>query len=243
MENDLESKKQKILEGIFLKKEDTLKKLEEIVRRSQKDFSIDLETLEVLFKGHVSKIQDRILRLLIAFFLMKEKDFVINEEGQYFLSMHAQKLLPYFSQILKKEVGVLPVILGIVRNKEKILLIKRRKMPYKDYWGLFGGKQINGETIAETIEREIFEEAKINAKMEKINGIVYERLVEKKQISTVCQLQQRSGLIFGTNGELLVCNSLFDFPIGEKYIFSRTIFAFTESEFRFFCAKPIGQSS
>jgi len=113
--------------------------------------------------------------------LMKEKDFVVNEEGSYSLSMHAQKLLPYFSQILKKEVGVLPVILGIVRNKEKILLIKRRKMPYKDYWGLFGGKQINGETIAETIEREIFEEAKINAKMEKINGIVYERLVEKKE--------------------------------------------------------------
>jgi len=79
MENDLESKKQKILEGIFLKKEDTLKKLEEIVRRSQKDFSIDLETLEVLFKGHVSKIQDRILRLLIAFFLMKEKDLVKSD--------------------------------------------------------------------------------------------------------------------------------------------------------------------
>ena len=113
--------------------------------------------------------------------LMKEKDFVVNEDGQYSLSMNAQRLIPYFSQIFKKEVGVLPVVLGIVRNKDKILLIKRKKMPYKDYWGLFGGKQINGETIAETIEREVFEESKIKARFSKINGIVYERLMENKE--------------------------------------------------------------
>ena len=87
--------------------------------------------------------------------LMKEKDFVVNEEGNYSLTIHAQRLIPYFSQIFKKEIGVLPVVLGIVRNEDKILLIQRRKMPYKGYWGLFGGKQINGETIQETIEREL----------------------------------------------------------------------------------------
>lgn len=110
--------------------------------------------------------------------LMKESDFVVNEDGQYLLSMKAQQLVPYFSQILKKEVGVLPVVLGMVRNDEKILLIKRKKMPYKDYWSLIGGKQINGETIAETIEREVLEEAKINAKFLDFNGVVYERLME-----------------------------------------------------------------
>ena len=113
--------------------------------------------------------------------LMKDNDFVVNDEGQYSLTLNAQRLLPYFSQILKKEVGVLPVVLGIVRNKDKILLIKRKKMPYKDYWGLFGGKQINGETIAETIEREVLEESKIKTNMTKINGIVYERLVENNE--------------------------------------------------------------
>lgn len=113
--------------------------------------------------------------------LMKEKDFIVNEDGKYSLSMNAQRLIPYFSQIFKKEVGVLPVVLGIVRNEDKILLIKRKKMPYKDYWGLFGGKQINGETIPETIEREVFEEAKIKTKLSKINGIVYERLMENNE--------------------------------------------------------------
>lgn len=113
--------------------------------------------------------------------LMKENDFVVNEDGQYSLSMKAQQLVPYFSQILKKEVGVLPVVLGMVRNGDKILLIKRKKMPYKDYWSLIGGKQINGETIAETIEREVLEEAKVNAKFSNFNGVVYERLMENNE--------------------------------------------------------------
>jgi ADP-ribose pyrophosphatase YjhB (NUDIX family) len=114
---------------------------------------------------------------------MKEKNFVINTDGDYSLTIESQRLIPYFSQIFKKEVGVLPVILGIVKNidNKKILLIQRKKMPYKDYWGLFGGKQISGETIPETIEREVYEEAGIKAHFKKYNGIVYERLKENNQ--------------------------------------------------------------
>jgi radical SAM protein with 4Fe4S-binding SPASM domain len=41
-----------------------------------------------------------------------------------------------------------------------------------------------------------------------------EMLVHRNQISTVCQLQQRIGLVFDTDGKLAVCNSLFDFPVG-----------------------------
>ena len=48
--------------------------------------------------------------------LMKEKNFVINTDGDYSLSIESQRLIPYFSQIFKKEVGVLPVVLGIVKN-------------------------------------------------------------------------------------------------------------------------------
>lgn len=110
--------------------------------------------------------------------LMRESDFIINEDGFYSLSINAQKLIPYFSQIFKKEVGVLPVVLGIVRKDDKILLIQRKKMPYKGYWGLFGGKQICGETIPQTIEREVLEESGLEAKFTKANGVVYERLIE-----------------------------------------------------------------
>ena len=41
-----------------------------------------------------------------------------------------------------------------------------------------------------------------------------ESLIAKKQISTLCQLRQKTGLIFGVSGEVIVCNTLFDYPIG-----------------------------
>ena len=59
--------------------------------------------------------------------LMKENNFIINQDGNYSLSLEAQRLIPYFSQIFKKEVGVLPVVLGIVRNGQRILLLQRKK--------------------------------------------------------------------------------------------------------------------
>lgn len=108
--------------------------------------------------------------------VMKEKGFVLKEGADYSISIDAQRLIPYFSQVFKKEVGVLPVVLGIVRNKERILLIQRKKMPYKGYWGLFGGKQICGETIPQTIEREVFEEAGLQAKFLRCNAVVSEQL-------------------------------------------------------------------
>ena len=40
-------------------------------------------------------------------------------------------------------------------------------------------------------------------------------LVQKKQIMAVCQLQKRSGVIFSENGDLTLCNSLFDYPIAK----------------------------
>jgi len=144
-------------------------------------FKILSENKKLTFNTIVKMTKIRSNKLSYQLNLMKEKNFVINTDGNYSLSIESQKLIPYFSQIFKKEVGVLPVVLGIVKNENKILLIQRKKMPYKGYWGLFGGKQISGETIPETIEREVFEEAKIKAKFSKYNGIIYERLKENDQ--------------------------------------------------------------
>lgn len=40
-------------------------------------------------------------------------------------------------------------------------------------------------------------------------------LISKKQISTLCQLRQRVGLIFDVSGEVILCNTLYDFPVGK----------------------------
>ena len=158
--------------------------MEEFILSSKermKIFKILCENKQLNFNSIVRLTGIHSNKLSYQLNLMKDKNFVITVDGDYSLSIESQRLIPYFSQIFKKEVGVLPVVLGIVRNKNKILLIQRKKMPYKNYWGLFGGKQISGETIPETIEREIFEEAEIKAQFLKYNGIVYERLKENEQ--------------------------------------------------------------
>lgn len=141
-------------------------------------FKVLCENKKLNFNSIVRLTGLRSNKLSYQLKLMKKKNFIVNEGGKYSLSIEAQRLIPYFSQILKKEVGVLPVVLGIVRNGNKILLIQRQKMPYKGHWGLFGGKQISGETIPETMEREVFEEAGLKAKFEKYNAVVYERVKE-----------------------------------------------------------------
>lgn len=41
------------------------------------------------------------------------------------------------------------------------------------------------------------------------------RMIERSQITTTCQLQHRSGILFTPNGSMISCNSLHDFPIGQ----------------------------
>ncbi|MBP3431591.1 MAG: radical SAM protein [Clostridia bacterium] len=52
-----------------------------------------------------------------------------------------------------------------------------------------------------------------------------DNLRKRKIISTVCQLQQKSGLIFDTNLDILVCNTLYDYPIvkAEEYNDAKTL--------------------
>ena len=42
-------------------------------------------------------------------------------------------------------------------------------------------------------------------------------MAKKRQISTVCQLLQRSGLIFDPNGTLIPCNSMYSVKLGKLY--------------------------
>ena len=40
-------------------------------------------------------------------------------------------------------------------------------------------------------------------------------LKEKDQVTSVCHLLKKQGIIFDVNGNLVMCNGLFDFPIGK----------------------------
>ena len=46
---------------------------------------------------------------------------------------------------------------AVFRNEE-VLLVKRKKAPYKGQWSLPGGKQRLGETVTQAARRELMEE-------------------------------------------------------------------------------------
>jgi 8-oxo-dGTP diphosphatase len=49
--------------------------------------------------------------------------------------------------------------------KEKIVLIKRNTIPFKGYWGLPGGRMDPGETIEQTVIREVKEETGLDVEI------------------------------------------------------------------------------
>jgi len=70
---------------------------------------------------------------------------------------------------IRKKVPMLTVD-GIIIEKGKILLIKRRTPPYKDHWALPGGFVELNETLEEAVAREIKEETGLETKPVKLIG-------------------------------------------------------------------------
>lgn len=56
-------------------------------------------------------------------------------------------------------IHVISSIFTIENGIVKVLLVKRRNEPFKDYWALVGGALYNNETIDDGIKREIFEKS------------------------------------------------------------------------------------
>ncbi len=72
--NEVESKKKAILDKIFIKEEDTLKNLEEIVSKSSKHFKINSESDRfIIFEAHIKDITSKILLFFVGLYLIKQR--------------------------------------------------------------------------------------------------------------------------------------------------------------------------
>ncbi|ADP77812.1 NUDIX hydrolase [Methanothermus fervidus DSM 2088] len=65
----------------------------------------------------------------------------------------------------------LTVDIIIMDSKGKIVLIKRKKDPYKNFWALPGGFVEYGEKVEEAAIREAKEETGLNIKLKKLVGV------------------------------------------------------------------------
>ena len=115
----------------------------------------------------------------LAYYLKNmQKDELIDKKGEYYcLNKNAEKYLPVLSQL--NDVGPLPVILVGLINRNKILLMKRKIRPYKDYYGLVGGKIKMEEDFKEASLRMIKEKTSLDAEFISLNSVFYERIIEK----------------------------------------------------------------
>jgi 8-oxo-dGTP diphosphatase len=61
---------------------------------------------------------------------------------------------------------------------DKILLIKRRTVPFSGYWALPGGRVDSGETVEQTIVREVKEETGLDVAVMRKTGEYHEQGVQ-----------------------------------------------------------------
>ncbi|MBS3141163.1 NUDIX hydrolase [Candidatus Woesearchaeota archaeon] len=115
----------------------------------------------------------------LAYYLKNmQKDELIDKKGDYYcLNKNAEKYLPVLSQI--NDVGPLPVILVGLINENKILLMKRKIRPYKDYYGLIGGKIKIEEDFKEASLRIIKEKTSLSSEFISLNSVFHERVLDK----------------------------------------------------------------
>jgi|GEM_PF-506960 len=107
------------------------------------------------------------------------KEGLLVKKGEYYLlTEHAEKYIPLFSGMFGMDVGPVPVILVAVLNKihTKILLVRRNKRPYKDYWSMIGGKILLHEDLKSASVRKVLEKTGMDCEFVSFNDVMHERV-------------------------------------------------------------------
>lgn len=106
-----------------------------------------------------------------------QKEGILEKRGEhYHLTKTAERYLPIFSHITGQQMGPLPVILVACVDKDRILMIRRKKRPYKGYWTCIGGKMLLEESFEDASIRQIKQKAGLDATFESINAVLHERV-------------------------------------------------------------------
>ena len=102
---------------------------------------------------------------------------VLNKDNDgYSLTREGEKYLPIANHLNGAEMSPLPVVIVALLNKDKILMIKRNKRPYQNYWGLIGGKMLLEENFEQATLRQVKTKSGLSSKFVSINSVMHERV-------------------------------------------------------------------
>ncbi|MBD3259666.1 NUDIX domain-containing protein [Candidatus Woesearchaeota archaeon] len=107
---------------------------------------------------------------------MQKEGLIEKKDDYYYLTKEAEKYLPILPHVIGEGLSPLPVVLVAVINDGKILLMKRNRRPYKDYWSMIGGKMLLEESFGQASKRIVEKKAKLNAEFVSINSVLHERV-------------------------------------------------------------------
>jgi len=108
---------------------------------------------------------------------------ILSKENQFYaLTEEYEKQIPHFSD--SNETSPLPVVLVACVKNRKILLAKRKKRVYKDYWTLPGGRIRTSETIKNASLRVLKEKTFLDSKFVSTNAVLHEKYSQKGKIKS-----------------------------------------------------------
>ena len=117
---------------------------------------------------------------LLSYWLKKmiQKGIIIKSGRLYKLAESSEHLVPYLSE----NKSTLPVILIILRNKNKVFLHKREKRPYKGLLSIPGGRLLIGESINDAARRIMKVKFGVNIEKISIKSIHLEHVKKNKSV-------------------------------------------------------------
>ncbi len=153
-----------------------------VSKEREEIFKLFLDRFRLKFNEIEKAIKIRSNKLAYHINKMQKEGLVEKKNEYYLLTKNAEKYLPIFSNIIGRELSPTPIILVALVNQDKILLIKRNRRPYKNYWSMIGGKMLLEESFKEASARQVKEKTSIEGRYTSINSILHERIKNKGTI-------------------------------------------------------------
>jgi len=113
---------------------------------------------------------------------MREQEILEKNQEYYQLTKDSEKYIPIFANITGEKLSPVPIILVAIMHKNKILMIKRNRRPYKDYWSMIGGKMLLNEDFKQSSIRIVKEKTGLDAEFISFNSIMQEKVKTNNEV-------------------------------------------------------------